>query len=105
MKKLGRPKIGKSGTDGFGVTLPKELVKKLDKIANENIRSRSSLIAEAVRAYFAEQTVFGSYRLPDGNWQTVAIWSNIFEAWDALIFQANGRGFVISDSAENIEKN
>lgn len=101
-KKLGRPISGKSGTDGFSVTMPKELVKKLDEIVEDTIRSRSSLIAEAVKAYLDEQTVFGTYRLADGKWQTIALFGNVFEAWDKLMFHAQGRGILISDDAKSL---
>lgn len=39
----------------FNISLPKQLVKKVDKIAKNEYRSRSELIKEALRIYLKEQ--------------------------------------------------
>ena len=38
-------------TQTFNISLPRELVKKVDKVAKEKYRSRSGLIREALRIY------------------------------------------------------
>ncbi|MDP3988262.1 MAG: ribbon-helix-helix domain-containing protein, partial [Candidatus Levybacteria bacterium] len=41
-------------TQTFNIALPKELVKKIDKVANKEYRNRSELIREALRVYLAK---------------------------------------------------
>lgn len=41
-------------TQTLNIALPKELVKKIDKVANKEYRNRSELIREALRVYLSK---------------------------------------------------
>lgn len=41
-------------TQTFNISLPKELVKKVDKVAKKEYRNRSELIREALRIYLKD---------------------------------------------------
>ena len=51
-------------TQTFNISLPKELVKKVDRVAKKEYRNRSELIREALRVYM----------------DRVESWDNIFQA-------------------------
>ena len=42
-------------TQTFNISLPRELVKKVDAVAKKEYRNRSGLIREAVRRYLEDQ--------------------------------------------------
>lgn len=42
-------------TQTFNIALPKELVKKVDRVAKKEYRNRSELIREALRVYLADR--------------------------------------------------
>lgn len=42
-------------TQTFNIVLPKELIKKVDQLAQKEYRNRSELIREALRAYLKDK--------------------------------------------------
>lgn len=43
-------------------------------------------------------SVYGTYKLPDGKWQSIAFFESAAEACETMSFHAQGRGYIISEN-------
>ena len=78
-----------------------KIISKDDGTFRTRIEVAINIAYEAIK----DESVFGTYRLPDGGWQTIMLFDNIFEAWNKLTFHAQGRGILISDNGKILEEN
>lgn len=49
-------------------------------------------------------SVYGTYKLPDGKWQSIALFESATEACETLGFHAQGRGYLISENRSIINE-
>lgn len=45
-----------------------------------------------------QPSVYGTYKLPDETWQSIALFESPAEACEILAFHAQGRGYIISEN-------